>query len=85
LQDGLAIGARDLVLAILRLAVADYLGVCYGHEEPAPYKRRNGGFQFEGAEFLQSPWAAHLADLAGVSVQIVWKEAQRQRARVLRA
>lgn len=85
MEDGLAIGARDLVLAILRLAVADYLGVCYGHEEPAPYKRRNRGFQFEGAEFLRSPWAAHLADLAGVSVHIVWKEAKRQRARIRKA
>ena len=33
MEDELAIGARDLVLAILRLAVADYLGVCYGHDE----------------------------------------------------
>ena len=52
MEDGSAIGARDLILAILRLAVADYLGVCYGHDEPAPYERRKGGgFQFEGAEF----------------------------------
>ena len=78
---GLGIGARDLVLAIFRLAVADYLGVCYGHDEPGPYKRIHGTFQFEGSEFLQSPWAAHLADLAGVSVHVVWKEAQRQRGR----
>ncbi len=81
MEDELAIGARNLVLAILRLAVADYLSVCYVHDEPAPYKRSHGGFHFEGAEFLRSPWAAHLADLAGVSVYVVWKEAQRQRAR----
>ena len=38
----LAICARDLVLAVFRLAVADYLGVCYGHDEPGPNKRTKG-------------------------------------------
>lgn len=77
----LAICARDLVLAVFRLAVADYLGVCYGHDEPGPNKRTNGSSQAEGADFLVSPWAAHLADLASFSVHTVWKEAQRQRLR----
>ena len=85
MEDGLAICSRDLVLAVFRLAVADYLGVCYGHDGPGPYKRIHGTFQFEGAQFLQSPWAAHLADLAGVSVHVVWKEAQRQRGRDVEA
>ena len=80
MEDGLAICARDLVLAVFRLAVADYLGVCYGHDEPAPFKRRNGGCHLEGADFLRSPWAAHLADLAGVPIKAVWQEAERQRA-----
>jgi hypothetical protein len=78
---GLAICARDLVLAVFRLAVADHLGVCYGHDEPGPNKRTRGSFQDEAADFLVSPWAAHLADLAGFSVQTVWNEAQRQRLR----
>src|SRR5712692_2214003 len=34
------------------------------------------------ADLRPSPWAAHLADLAGVSV-MSWKEAQRRRARVV--
>ena len=76
---GLAICARDLVLAVFRLAVADHLGVCYGHDEPGPNKRTKGSFQAEAADFLVSPWAAHLADLAGFSVHAVWKETQRQR------
>ena len=79
--EGLSICARDLVLAVFRLAVADHLCVCYGHDEPGPNKRTKGNFQAEAADFLGSPWAAHLADLAGFSVTIVWKEAQRQRLR----
>jgi len=79
--EGLAICARDLVLAVFRLAVADHLSVCYGHDEPGPNKRTKGSFQAEAADFLVSPWAAHLADLAGFSVRTVWKEAQRQRLR----
>lgn len=42
MEDGRAIGARDLIVAVFRLAVADYLGVWYGHDEPAPVKRTKG-------------------------------------------
>jgi hypothetical protein len=80
--EGLAICARDLVLAVFRLAIADHLGVCYGHDEPGPNKRTKGSFQAEAADFLVSPWAAYLADLAGFSDNAVWKEAQRQRLQV---
>jgi hypothetical protein len=81
--EGLAICARDLVLAVFRLAVADYLSVCYGHNEPGPNKRTKGSFKSDAADFLVSPWAADLADLAGFSVHTVWKEAQRQRLQEL--
>jgi hypothetical protein len=77
--EGLAICARDLVLAIFRLAVADHQGICYGHDEPGPKKRTKGNSQADAADFLVSPWAAHLADLAGFSVHTVWKETQRRR------
>jgi hypothetical protein len=30
--DGRTLGAIDLILAIFRLAVADYLGLAYGHD-----------------------------------------------------
>ena len=56
MEDGRAIGARDLILAVFRLAVADYLGVWYGHDEPAPVKRTKGGFHSEAEEFLRSSW-----------------------------
>jgi hypothetical protein len=66
MEDGRAIGARDLILAVFRLAVADYLGVWYGHDEPAPVKRTKGGFRSEAEEFLRSSWGAYLADLVGI-------------------
>ena len=67
--------ARDLVLAILRLAVSDYLGIAYGHDEPAPMKwtvrSRNQDAEF----FLNSLWCGYLCDLIGLSPGVVWREA----------
>jgi hypothetical protein len=55
------------------------LGVCYGHDEPGPKKRTTGRFQVEAADFLISPWATYLADIAGFSAHTVWKEAHMRR------
>jgi hypothetical protein len=79
--EGLHICARDLVLAVFRLAVADYLGVAYGHDEAGPNKcaRINPEVQSEAAAFLTSQWATHLGELAGFSAHTVWKSAQPER------
>jgi hypothetical protein len=77
MEDGRAIGTRDLILAVFRLAVADYLGVWYGHDEPAPVKRTKGGFHSEAEEFLRSSWAAYLADLVGVQANAIWRDTER--------
>jgi hypothetical protein len=77
LEEGRAIGARDLILAVFRLAVADYLGVWYGHDEPAPVKRTKGGFHSEAEEFLRSSWAAYLADLVGIQANTIWRDTER--------
>jgi hypothetical protein len=77
LEEGRAIGARDLILAVFRLAVADYLGVWYGHDEPAPVKRTKGGFHSEAEEFLRSSWAAYLADLVGIQANAIWRDTER--------
>ena len=77
MEDGRAIGARDLILAVFRLAVADYLGVWYGHDEPAPVKRTKGGFHSEAEEFLRSSWAAYLADLVGIQANAIWRDTER--------
>ena len=83
MNGDLTIAVRDLVLAVFRLAFADYVGVAYGHDEPGPYKytRINPEIQAEAAEFLTSRWAFHLGDLAGFPAQTVWKEARRDRLR----
>jgi hypothetical protein len=77
MEDGRAIGARDLILAVFRLAVADYLGVWYGHDEPAPVKRTKGGFHSEAEGFLCSAWAAYLADLVGIQAKAIWRDSER--------
>ena len=65
-DDCRAVCARDLVLAVFRLAVADVVGICYGHDGPIPKKlTRNRDLAPEAAGFLRGAWAAHLADLAG--------------------
>jgi len=76
-EEGRAIGARDLILAVFRLAVADYLGVWYGHDEPAPVKRTKGGFHSEAEEFLRSSWAAYLADVVGIQANAIWRDTER--------
>ena len=77
MEEGRAIGARDLIIAVFRLAVADYLGVWYGHDEPAPVKRTKGSFHSEAEEFLRSSWAAYLADLVGIQANAIRRDTER--------
>jgi len=77
MDDGPAIGARDLIVAIFRLAVADYLGTWYGHDEPGPMKRTNARFSSDAADFLGSSWAAYLADCAGLPARAIRLETDR--------
>jgi hypothetical protein len=76
-MDGRAEGARDLVLAIFRLAVCDYLGQSYGHDgpdRPRPCQTRRDAA--ETGLFLTSAWAMHLASMAGFHSELVWREAR---------
>lgn len=73
------IGAQDLILAVFRLAVADYLGIWYGHDGPGPDKRTNARFGHDAQRFLDSPRADFLGDLAGISANAVRYEARRLR------
>jgi hypothetical protein len=81
--------ARTLVQAVFRLAFCDYIGIAYGHDEPGPDKwiRLNAAWQPDAEKFLTSVWGAHLADLAGMTANMIWKQAQRdllhRRARLL--
>jgi hypothetical protein len=73
--EGRVEGARDLVLAIFRLAVCDYLGLSYGHDQPGRPRRVCSVSTAEAALFLTSAWAGHLAELAGFHAELVWREA----------
>lgn len=75
--DGRAAGGRELILAVFRLAVADYLAVSYGHDQPVRHRRVQPVYREDSAAFLQSPCAAALADLVGLSSAAIWREARR--------
>ena len=68
--------ARDLILAIFRLAVSDYTGVSYGHDGPGRSRLVKPRFRADAAAFLASTWAAWLADLIGLSSKEIWAEAR---------
>ena len=71
-------GARDLILAIFRLAVADYLGLAFSHDGVGPVRRTRRAPHIEQAGlFLASAWAAYLADLIGLNGSAIWREARR--------
>src|SRR5438067_1281493 len=60
-------GARDLILAIFRLAVADYLGLAFSHDGPGPLRRtRRVAYAGQAGVFLAGGWACYLADLVGL-------------------
>jgi len=79
-MDGRTEGARDLVLAIFRLAVCDYLGLSYGHDGPdRPRACRTRQDIAAAGLFLNGAWAAHLAEIAGFHSELVWREARSSR------
>ena len=79
-MDGRAEGARDLILAIFRLAVCDYLGLSYGHDGPdRPRACRTRQDIAAAGLFLNGAWAAHLAEIAGFHSELVWREARSTR------
>ncbi len=80
-MDARTEGARDLILAVFRLAVADYLGLSYGHDAPGRARSIKSDFRSDAAAFLTSDWAGWLADLIGLSAQAIWADARGIRGR----
>ena len=78
-MNGRTEGARDLIVAIFRLAVADYMGLSYGHDGPGRPRSIRTPFRSDAAAFLASEWATRLADLVGLSSAMIWTEARRLR------
>ncbi|MDQ6879379.1 MAG: hypothetical protein M3082_17135 [Candidatus Dormibacteraeota bacterium] len=71
-------GARDLILAIFRLAVADYLGLAFSHDGPGPARRtRRAPYAGQAGLFLASARARYLADLIGLEASAIWREARK--------
>ena len=69
-------GAKELLLAVFRLAVADYLGISYSHDGCAPTRGVRPRSRSEAEGFLVSAWAGCLADMGGFSASAVWREAR---------
>ena len=69
---------RDLIAGVFRLALCDYVGMAYSHDEPGlvKYIQINRELQLGAERFLMSAWAAHLGDQAGFSAKEVWRRAQ---------
>ena len=73
-MDDRAEAARELVLAIFRLAVCDYRGLSYGHDGPDRLRHCGRPSRaVEAGRFLTSSWATHLAELAGFRSELVWR------------
>lgn len=71
-------GARELILAVFRLAVADYLGLAFNHDGAGTARRtRRAAYLAPARLFLASAWAAYLADLIGLDGSAIWREARR--------
>jgi hypothetical protein len=76
-MDGQTEGTRDLILAVFRLAVADYLGLSYNHDGIGPTRRVKQRFRADADAFLRSEWAACLGDQIGVQAPSICAEAVR--------
>ena len=74
---------RDLIAGVFRLALCDYVGMAYSHDEPGSVKyiQLNRELQSGAERFLTSAWAAHLGDQAGFTAKEVWRRAQRELVR----
>jgi hypothetical protein len=75
-MEGRAEGARELILAVFRLGVADYLGHSYSHDGDAAVRSVGHRWASEAAIFLIGPWAACLGDLIGLDSRVIWREAR---------
>jgi hypothetical protein len=71
-------GGRDLILAIFRLAVADYLGLAFTHDGLGPVRRtRRAAYVGQAGLFLTSAWARYLADLIGLEASAIGREVRK--------
>src|SRR5215470_5347865 len=79
-MNGQAEGARDLIVAVFRLAVADYMGLSYGHDGPGRSRSIRLPFRSDAAAFLASEWATMLAEKIGMSAPATTAPSSRARS-----
>jgi hypothetical protein len=76
--DPRSVGARDLILAVFRLAVADYLGIAFNHDSAGPVRRtRHASYVGPAGLFLAGAWSCYLADLVGLEGLAISREARK--------
>jgi hypothetical protein len=78
-------GSRELIVAVFRMAVTDYIGVSYGHDAPGRLRLVDPCHRSDAAMFLTSDWARTLADQVGLSAADIWIDSQRLRAALMSA
>jgi hypothetical protein len=75
--DGQVEGAIELIVAVFRLAVADYFGHSYSFDICAPIRRTSNRHRSNAAEFLSGVQARYLADQIGLDASSIWREVRR--------
>jgi hypothetical protein len=83
-MDGISEGTRDLIVAVFRMAVADYLALAYGHDTPGRPRPVRPRYRADAELFLRGPWAACLGDWINLSSSAVLAEARAARSDVAR-
>jgi hypothetical protein len=62
--DGPTEGALELIIAVFRMAVADYLGLAYGHDQVGRERRVRSCHRVDAERFLRNGWAASSLETA---------------------
>ena len=76
-MDGRTDGARELIVAVFRLAIADYLGLSYSHDGCSSTRAIKVRFRTDAESFLRGEAARRLADIGGTDADVIWRETRR--------
>jgi len=76
-------GCIELIAAVFRLAVADYVGQSYSHDGCAPTRKASQRHRADASTFLTGAWARYLADQVGLEAGAIWRDAKRLDACIL--
>lgn len=75
--DPRSLGAQEMIVAVFRLAVCDIRGMAYGHDGPGRPRSVQSRHRRDASSFIASPWAAELADMAGIPIAEVRRRLRR--------